>query len=165
MAEAAATAAAPGGQPDPYRAYNFKLLINGITNGHFTEVTCMEVNIARLAYREAGNEHIRSVPGQVDYEPVVLHFGVTSDKNIWDWMDAAAKGRVSRRNVSIVLMDSTGTAEVLRWNLLNAWPCRWRGAHLHTLGQEIAIESVALAYESLELEIRSGAPAAAAPAA
>ena len=158
MAEAAATpAAAPGAQVDPYRAYNFKLLINGITNGHFTEVTCMEVNIARLAYREAGNDVVRSVPGQVDYEPVVLHFGVTSSKDLWDWVDLAAKGRVSRRNVSVVLMDSSGTAEVMRWNLLNAWPCRWRGAHLHTLAQEIAIESIALAYERLELETGSGA--------
>ena len=158
MAEAAATpAAAPGGQVDPYRAYNFKLLINGVTNGHFTEVTCMEVNIARLAYREAGNDVVRSVPGQVDYEPVVLHFGRTASRELWDWVDSAAKGRVSRRNVSVVLMDAAGTAEVLRWNLLNAWPCRWRGAHLHTLGQEIAIESIALAYERLELESGSGA--------
>lgn len=163
MAEAAAApAAAPGALVDPYRAYNFKLLINGITNGHFTEVTCMEINIARLAYREAGNEHIRSVPGQVDYEPVCLHYGLTADRGLFDWLDAAAKGRVNRRNVSIVLMDSAGTAEVMRWNLINAWPCRWRGAHLHTLGQEIAIESIALAYEALELESGSGTAAAAA---
>ena len=27
----------PGAPVDPYRAYNFKLLINGVTNGHFTE--------------------------------------------------------------------------------------------------------------------------------
>jgi phage tail-like protein len=161
MAEATATAA-PGAQVDPFRAYNFKLLINGITNGHFTEVTSMEVNIARLAYREAGNDVVRSVPGQVDYEPIVLHYGLTTDRALYDWMDGAAKGQVSRRNVSIVLMDPAGTAEVLRWNLINAWPCRWRGAHLHTLGQEIAIESIALAYERLELESGSGAAPATA---
>jgi phage tail-like protein len=158
MAEAAATpAAAPGGQVDPYRAYNFKLLINGVTNGHFTEVSGMEVSIARMAYKDGPNDSIRFVPGQVDYEPVVLHFGLTASRELWDWTNSAVQGRVSRRNVSIVLMDAAGTAEVLRWNLLNAWPCRWRGAHLHTLGQEIAIESIALAYERLELESGSGA--------
>jgi phage tail-like protein len=162
MAEAAA-AAAPGAPVDPYRAYNFKLLINGITNGHFTEVTCMEINIQRLAYREAGNDRVRAIPGQVDYEPVTLHFGLTSSRELWDWVDSAARGRVSRRNVSIALMDAAGTAEVLRWNLINAWPTRWRGAHLHTLGQEIAIESIALAYEGLELE--SGSGTAPTPAA
>ena len=50
------------------------------------------------------------------------------------------------------MLDAAGTAEVLRWNLINAWPMRWRGAHLHTLTQEIAIEALTLAYEGLELE-------------
>lgn len=146
----------PGTPIDPYRAYNFKLLINGVTNGHFTEVSGVEINIARLAYREGGNDRIRYVPGQVDYEPIVLHFGLTSSRELWDWMDTAAKGTVNRRNVSIVLLDAAGTGEVLRWNMINAWPTRWRGAHLNTLAQEIAIESLALAYEALELESGSG---------
>ena len=39
MPEATATPAAQPGDPvDPYRAYNFKLLINNVTDGHFTEV-------------------------------------------------------------------------------------------------------------------------------
>jgi phage tail-like protein len=97
----------------------------------------------------------------VDYEPIVLHFGLTSDRGLFDWMQTAARGNVTRRNVSIVLMDAAGTAEVMRWNLINAWPTRWRGAHLHTLAQEIAIESIALAYESLELETGSGTTPAA----
>lgn len=151
----------PGTPVDPYRAYNFKLLVNGVTNGHFTEVSGLEVNIQRLAYREAGNDRVRAIPGQVDYEPVTLHFGLTSSTELWQWLDAAAKGNVSRRNVSIVLLDAAGTAEVLRWNMLNAWPTRWRGAHLNTLAQEIAIESLALAYEGLELETGSAATAKA----
>jgi phage tail-like protein len=152
----------PGTPVDPYRAYNFKLLINNITNGHFTEVSGLEISIQRLSYREAGNDRVRAIPGQVDYEPVTLHFGLTSSRELWDWLDAAAKGRVSRRNVSIVLLDAAGTTEVLRWNMINAWPTRWRGAHLNTLGQEIAIESLALAYEGLELESGSGAAPTAA---
>jgi phage tail-like protein len=146
----------PGAPVDPYRAYNFKLLINGVTNGHFTEVSGLEITIQRLAYREGGNDRIRYVPGQVDYEPVTLHFGLTSSRELWDWMEMAAKGTVNRRNVSIVLLDAAGTDEALRWNMINAWPTRWRGAHLNTLAQEIAIESLALAYEGLELEPASG---------
>ncbi|MBQ0896723.1 phage tail protein [Micromonospora sp. NPDC047548] len=149
----------PGAPVDPYRAYNFKLLINGITNGHFTEVSGLEVTIARRAYREAGNDRIRAVPGQVDYAPVTLHFGLTSSRELWDWVQAAARGTVNRRNVSVVLLDAAGTSEALRWNMINAWPMRWRGAHLHTLSQEIAIEALTLAYEGLELE--SGSAAAA----
>ncbi|MBM0257326.1 FAD-dependent oxidoreductase [Micromonospora sp. 4G55] len=96
----------PGAPVDPYRAYNFKLLINGITNGHFTEVSGLEVTIARRAYREAGNDRIRAVPCQVDYAPVTLHFGLTSSRELWDWVQAAARGTVNRRNVSVVLLDA-----------------------------------------------------------
>ncbi|QDY08500.1 phage tail protein [Micromonospora sp. HM134] len=147
----------PGAPVDPYRAYHFKLLINGITNGHFTEVSGLEMTIGRLSYREAGNDRVRSVPGQVDYAPVTLHFGLTPSRELWDWVHSAATGTVSRRNVSVVLLDAAGTAEVLRWNLINAWPMRWRGAHLHTLSQEIAIVALTLAYEGLELEDGSAA--------
>ena len=150
----------PGAPVDPYRAYHFKLLINGITNGHFTEVSGFEVAIPALSYREAGNERIRAVPGQVEYAPVTLHFGLTSSRELWDWVNAAAKGTVNRRNVSVVLLDPAGTAEVLRWNMINAWPTRWRGAHLNTLSQEIAIEALTLAYEGLELEAGGAAASA-----
>ncbi|MFF5174633.1 phage tail protein [Micromonospora sp. NPDC000089] len=152
----------PGAPVDPYRAYNFKLLINGITNGHFTEVSGLGMTIHREPYREAGNDRIRAIPGQVDYEPVTLHFGLTPSRDLWDWVNAAAKGTVSRRNVSVVLLDAAGTTEVLRWNLINAWPMRWRGAHLHTLSQEIAIVALTIAYEGLELEPGSAAAPATA---
>src|SRR3954467_15911072 len=107
MAELAATpAAAPGGQVDPYRAYNFKLLINGVTNGHFTEVSGMEINIARMAYKDGPNDSIRFVPGQVDYEPVVLHFGLTSSREVWAWLNSPVHGGGSRAKLSVVLCDA-----------------------------------------------------------
>ncbi|MEV6814041.1 phage tail protein [Micromonospora sp. NPDC051296] len=148
----------PGAPVDPYRAYNFKLLVNGVTNGHFTEVSGLEVNIPAVPYREQGNDRIRMVPGQVEYGPVTLHFGLTASRELWDWVHAVARGTVNRRNVSVVLLDAAGTAEVLRWNLINAWPTNWRGAHLNTLGQEIAIAALTLRYESLELEAGGAAP-------
>ncbi|AEB45872.1 MULTISPECIES: phage tail protein [Micromonospora] len=151
----------PGAPVDPYRAYNFKLLVNGVTNGHFTEVSGLEVNIPAVAYREQGNDRIRMIPGQVEYGPVTLHFGLTSSRELWDWVHAVARGTVNRRNVSVVLLDAAGTAEVLRWNLINAWPTNWRGAHLNTLSQEIAIAALTLRYESLELEAGGAAPTTA----
>ena len=39
---------------DPYRAYNFKLDIAGVTEGHFTECSGLGVKIETIKYREAG---------------------------------------------------------------------------------------------------------------
>ena len=40
--------------------------------------------------------------------------------------------------------------EVLRWNLLNAWPCEWRAARLDALSKQVAIESMTLVFDSVE---------------
>jgi phage tail-like protein len=158
MAEATAQPAQPGTWVDPYRAYNFKLLINNVTNGHFTEVSGLGVQVERISYREAGNNSIvRAIPGRVTYPPVVLRYGLTSEADLWDWLLTAVNGVVNRRNVSIVMLDSAGSTEVLRWNLINAWPQEWLGAPLDAMSRELAIESLVLAHEGLSREGGSGA--------
>ncbi|TQS43381.1 phage tail protein [Cryptosporangium phraense] len=151
-------AAQPGTWVDPYRAYHFKLVLNGVDNGHFTEVSGLGVRVERIAYREAGaNSVVRAIPGRVTYSPVVLRYGLTSSGELWDWLMTAVTGRVNRRNVSIAVLDPTGADEVLRWNLLNAWPQEWLGAPLDAMTQELAVETLVLAHEGLEREVSGGA--------
>ena len=102
----ATPAAQPGNWVDPLRSYNFKLLINNVTEGHFTEVTGLGVQVERISYREAGNNAVvRAIPGRVTYASVTLRYGLTSSHELWDWLMTAVEGRVSRRNVSVVMLD------------------------------------------------------------
>ena len=143
--------ATPGVFTDPYRSYNFKLLIQGVTEGHFTECSNMAINIDVVNYREGGTSQVvHRLPGRVDYEPITLRYGLTDSKELWDWMMRAVKGKVERRNVSIVMLDSDGAREVIRWDLVNAWPSTWRGALLDASGREAAIEQITLVFETLE---------------
>lgn len=136
---------------DPYRSYNFKLDINGITQGHFTECTGLGVRVEPIKYREAGNNQlVRNIPGPIDYTPVTLRYGVTASRELWDWLMKAVHGAVERKNISIVLLDSQGQAEVMRWNLVDAWPSEWQGAALNALERSIAVESLTLVYDALE---------------
>ena len=138
-------------QSDPYRSYNFKLEINGVAEGHFTECSGLSVRTESIAYREAGNNQVvRHIPGPVDYVAVTLKYGVTKSRDLWDWMMKAAEGNVQRRNVSIVLLDSQGTDEVMRWNLQDAWPSEWQGAALNASDKALAIETLTLVYDRLE---------------
>jgi phage tail-like protein len=157
----AAPAAQPGNLVDPVRSYNFKLLINGVTEGHFTEVGGLGVQVERIAYREGGNNaQVRAIPGRVTYAAVTLRFGLTSSHELWEWLMNAVNGKVHRRHVSIVMLDPSGSTEVLRWNLINAWPQEWYGAPLNAMSQELAIETLVLAHEGLHRETGSGGPAA-----
>ena len=81
---------------------------------------------------------------------VTLRYGLTSSRELWDWLQSAAQGRVERKNVSILMLDSQGTSEVMRWNLIDAWPSEWHSASLDALSREVAIESMTLVYDTLE---------------
>ena len=146
-----AETSAPGGWVDPFRAYNFKLLIQGVTAGHFTECTGLGIRVEAIRYREAGSTGVvHRIPGRVEYGDVTLSYGLTQSHELFDWFMTAVNGAPQRKNVSILMMDSGGVAEVMRWDLINAWPSAWRGAPLDALGQEIAIESITLVFESLQ---------------
>src|SRR5262249_32197341 len=151
MPEAAPGPARTSQSRDPYRAYNFKLEIQGVSQGHFTECTGLGIRITDIKYREGGTSQVvLRLPGQVDYGDVTLRYGLTSSTELWTWFKTALTGKVERRNVSIVMLDSDGVTEVLRWNLVNAWPAQWRGAPLDALSQEAAIETLTLVFETLD---------------
>jgi phage tail-like protein len=53
-----------------------------------------------------------------------------------------------------LLLDSQGDNEVMRWNLVDAWPSEWQGAALNAGNKALAIESLTLVYDRLERAIR-----------
>jgi len=147
---------------DPYRGYNFKLQIQGVNQGHFTECSGLGIKIEPIKYREAGNDLVvHHVPGPTDYAPITLRYGLSDSTELWDWLMAGVGGKVERRDISVIMLDSSGASEVIRWNLFNAWPSEWHGTMLNALSREIAIESLTLVFDSLSRE----GSAAAAPAA
>jgi len=146
---APASGAAPGAWVDPYRAYNFKLTIQGVTMGHFVECTGLSVRVHPIRYQEGGGHVIHQIPGPLDFGDVTLRYGLTASTELWTWFMAAVEGRVQRRNVSILMLNTDDITEVLRWDLINAWPSQWRGAPLDALAREVAIESLSLVFESL----------------
>jgi phage tail-like protein len=150
MPEATAQAAA-GTYIDPYRAFNFKLEIGGVTEGHFTEVSGLGAKITPISYREAGNNQVvHYVPGRVEYSEITLRYGLTRSRELFEWFKTGVAGHVQRKNLSILLFDADGTTEVMRWNLVNAWATEWRGALLDAHSQEVAIESLTLVCESMD---------------
>jgi phage tail-like protein len=146
-----AAPAQTGAWTDPYRAYNFKLEIQSVTEGHFTECSGLGVKVDVISYREGGNSQvIHRLPGQVSYADVTLRYGLTNSRQLWEWFLTSMRGKVERRNISIVLVDSDGVTEAMRWNLINAWVSEWRGAVLNASTHEVAIESVTIVFETLE---------------
>lgn len=136
---------------DPYRAYNFNLLIEGFPSAGFTEVSGLGAEIETIAYREAGaGTTVRHLPGQLRLSPMELRFGVTHERGLWDWFQETAAGNVVRRNVSVIQLGNDRQSEAFRWNLHQAWPSSFSAAPMTGLTSEIAIEKLTLVYDRLE---------------
>src|SRR5215217_5242750 len=81
---AATSGATPGVFKDPYGAYNFKLVIQGVTEGHFTQCTGLGVRVEAIKYREGGTSQVvHRLPGRVEYADVTLRYGLTASKELW----------------------------------------------------------------------------------
>ncbi|MGK6320290.1 phage tail protein [Sphingomonas sp. DT-204] len=149
--ESGAQQARVGAPVDPYRNYNFLLTIQDVAEARFTECMGLGMRIHPIRYRESGaGQIVRALPGPVEYAEVTLRYGLTSSIDLWNWLLQGARGTVQRRHVSIVMLESDGVREAMRWNLINAWPCQWSGAPLDALGRETAIEELHLAFDSLD---------------
>ena len=145
-------ASSPGRLVDPYGAYNFKLLIGNATGGHFTEVSGLGVKVERSYYREHGNNSTeRPIPGRATYSPVKLRYGLTDSMEAWSWLLAAVNGDTAnlRKQVSIVMLDSTGSRDTVRWDLSNAWPCEWHGAELDAMSHWMAMETLVIVHDGI----------------
>ena len=81
---------------------------------------------------------------------MILRYGVTSSRDLWNWLKATAEGTVQRKPVTIVQLGNNGTDQAVTWNLDRAWPCQWSGVPFDALGREAAIEELRLAFDHLE---------------
>jgi phage tail-like protein len=143
---------------DPYRNYNFKLSISDMPDEafHFTKCTAIGVTVENQEYREAGaNQITYQIPTRVKYDPVTLSYGYTNGgRKVWEWLMKAAAGKVERKNVDIILLDSNGERELDKWTLVDAWPQKWQGAELDAASNQVAIATLTLVFNELKFNER-----------
>jgi phage tail-like protein len=135
---------------DPYKAFNFLVEIDGIAHAVFSEVTGLESETAVIEYRAGGENVVRKLPGLTKFANITLKRGITQDAELWNWRKSIVDGDIDRRNGSIVLLDDK-RSPVLRWNFRNGWICKWEGPALSAKSNEVAIETMEIAHEGLEL--------------
>jgi phage tail-like protein len=142
----------PQRRDDPYLNFNFRVEIDGIAIAGFSEAKLPEGRVEVVAYREGTDKTSASrlLPGRVEYGPVVLRRGFAGDPELFEWWNDVVQGNVTRRNLVIVLLDEQRN-EVARWGIRRAWPSKWVGPDLRGLGNEVAIETLELSHEGIEI--------------
>jgi phage tail-like protein len=137
--------------PDPYLNYNFLVELDGIARAAFQECSGFDATTDVIEHREGGeNTTPRKLPGMTKYSNIQLKYGLTDDAELYEWHRRIIRGEIERKNGSIVLLDRSGQ-EVARWNFFRAWPAKWVGPSLNAEGNDVAIETLELAHEGVEL--------------
>ena len=119
----------------------------------FQEVSGLDTEANPIEYRHGNNPGFSTVkmPGIHKVGNVTMKRGfVAKDSKFWAWFSEIKMNTIKRQTVVISLLDETG-ASTMTWTLNNAWPTKITGTDLKSDGNEVAVESVEIAFEAMEV--------------
>ena len=135
---------------NPYKNFRFLVEIDKIVQAGFSDCSGLGASVEVIQYREGGDSAtVRKLPGKVSYPDIVLKWGVTDSRELFDWHAGVVQGDIQRKNGSVILVGDDGEEKV-RWNFFDAWPSTWKGPDFSGMGKDVAIESLTLVCERVE---------------
>jgi phage tail-like protein len=142
-------------QPDPLEGSNFSVDLGDGVAHSFSRVELPVATLDEVAYRSGADKSAEAhkQPGGASYTHLVLSRGLTTDLSLWSWWKAARDGESGiDRAVVVTLLDPTRQPR-LRWHLRNAFPVVYRLSPLDTSNGDVVVETVELAFDSLDAEV------------
>lgn len=136
-------------RPNPYKSFRFTVELGSVVAAGFSSVSGLEVEMETEEYDEGGvNAAPYTYTTGYRYPNLTLERGMTESVELVDWLIECREGKVDRRNVRVLMLDSTGQ-ETWGWEAQQALPVRWSGPELGADMGSVAIESLELAHEKL----------------
>lgn len=137
----------------PLPVFHFTVEWGGKRAG-FSEVTGLTQENQAIEYRDGSFMEYSSIkmPGLRKFSNVTLKRGILkSDNDFFKWLSTVRLNKVERRNLIISLLNEEHQP-VMVWKIMNAFPVKVEGPQLKASGNEVAIESIEIAHEGLELQ-------------
>ena len=117
----------------------------------FQEVSGMDVGTQVIAYRASNSKlfSTEKMPGIPKYGNITIKRGIFINDNIfWNWYEEIMMNTIKRTTVLIKLLDEVGKV-TMQWTLSNAWPAKVTGTDLKSDRNEVAIDTIEIAYEQI----------------
>lgn len=140
-------------QQYPLPVFHFTVQWGGDRIG-FSEVTGLTQENQAIEYRDGSFPEYSSVkmPGLRKFSNVTLKRGIVkADNDFFKWLSTIKLNQVERRDVVISLLNEEH-APVMTWKIHNAFPVKVEGPGLKASGNEVAIESIEIAHEGLQVQ-------------
>lgn len=134
---------------------NFSVEVDFAVVGIFQSISGLSAKMETTKVTEGGiNTYTHELPGPISYGPVTLSTGMLNGKEMWYWFASILWGSpVVRRNMSIVMHQGKRNNplgdEVMRWNLMWAYPTGWEGPSFDAGSTEVAVQSLTLVHSGI----------------
>lgn len=133
----------------PHGKFRYKVEIDGLDAGGFSEVSGFDATIDVMEYREGDMVQTpMKIPGLKKYGNLTLKQGVADSMVLYEWLMAGVNGAVDRKTITITLLDEE-EAPAASWQVINAWPTKYTAPDFNATSSEIAIETLEIAHEGM----------------
>lgn len=133
----------------PHGKFRYKVEIDGLDAGGFSEVTGFDASIDVIEYREGDMVQTpMKIPGLKKYGNITLKQGLVDSMVLYDWMITGVNGAVERKTITITLLDEE-EAPAASWQVINAWPTKYTAPDFNATSSEVAIETLEIAHEGM----------------
>lgn len=119
----------------------------------FTEVTGLDIQVEPIEYREGNSPEYSKIkmPGMLKYSNITLKRGsIVADSDFYKWINTTSLNTVERRDIIISLLNEEHSP-VISWKAKNAFAIKVQASDLKSDGNEVAIETLELAHEGLNI--------------
>lgn len=138
----------------PLPKFHYRVDFGGTEIG-FTEISGLDVESDLIEYRDGASPEFHKIkmPGMQKYSNITLKRGTFKDNiEFYEWWDTVQLNKIERRDVTITLLNEDHEPVVV-WKLTQAWPLKVQSTDLKSDGNEVAIETMELAHEKLEVSL------------
>lgn len=138
----------------PLPVFHFRVQF-GTEQLGFTEVSGLTQENQMIEYRAGDFPEYSTIkmPGLRKFNNITFKRGIMqSDNKFFQWLISGMKLRnVDRKDLTISLLNEKHEP-VMTWLVSRAFPVKLEGPQLKATGNEVAIESLEIAHEGLELQ-------------
>ena len=143
----------------PLPKFHFQVDWSGTKLG-FTEVSGLDAETEVIEYRDGASKEYHSTkqPGRQKWSNITMKRGsFESDNEYFDWWKNTKlfeeRAGELRRDVTVSLLNEEHEPIVV-WKVKKAWPTKVQPTDLKSDASEVAIESIELAHEGVEIEFK-----------
>ena len=142
---------------DPFKGFNFVVSIDGMAGAAgFSECAGLSTDGDIVEYREGTDKNLwtRKLTGLRKHAHITLKRGETGNLDLWNWRKAVLDGETDRRSGTITLRDELQRS-VMHWHFTDGWPVKYEGPSLNATGNQVAVETLEIVHEGLEIEVEA----------